>query len=298
MKTLALPRLKDLYKRYFLGNQNYLVGKYSIVLPSNHLLPIYQNSHKLYDVFLGFLAKYLPANSYAIDIGANCGDSLAIMASNNSDIHFLCVEADEYFFEFLNTNAGIIANNINKHIYLVNAFVGTLTDNVVLREVVPGTKRPVITSQNDVGLASEQLDDIICKYIEDTQAHISLIKIDTDGFDYDVINSSPKLIGRDNPILFFECFFTCSSQLEGYRRTLVRLGQLGYSYFLVFDNFGAFMFETTSILHIHNLLDYISDQSCGHTTKTLEYIDVVASCQSFQNSLNNALSDFQHHVKG
>ena len=52
---------------------------YQLCLPKDHLLPHYQREHRLYDRFLPFVARALPAGTAAIDVGANCGDTLAAM---------------------------------------------------------------------------------------------------------------------------------------------------------------------------------------------------------------------------
>src|SRR5262245_56402881 len=77
---------------------------FSIRLPAGHMLPEYRERWQLYDAFLPRLAAFLQPGSTVIDIGANCGDTLAGMAMRNSRLHYLCIEPDPRFFTYLTSN--------------------------------------------------------------------------------------------------------------------------------------------------------------------------------------------------
>ena len=64
----------------------YRFADFSIVLPADHALPIYQKAHRLYDRFLPHLSKYIESGSTVIDVGANCGDTVAAMFAARSKI--------------------------------------------------------------------------------------------------------------------------------------------------------------------------------------------------------------------
>ena len=199
----------------------------------------------------------MPSDSYTIDVGANCGDTLALMASTNTKVNFLCVEADKDLFGFLKTNSELVGKKINKNIFIVNALAGTLTHKVIMKEVVPGAKRAVTAGDNEIGIFSKPLDEMIDQYINNQGSKISLIKTDTDGYDYDVINSSHKSIATFKPILFLECFFYCIWQLDEYKKMIEELHGAGYNKFYIFDNFGAYILKTSSYQHINEILDTI-----------------------------------------
>jgi hypothetical protein len=88
------------------------IGKLKIVLPHGHKLPIYQQQCPQYDRFLPHIAKYLPSNSFVVDVGANCADTLAGMINANPSLNFLCIEADDYFYQYLTSNVSEIQKNI------------------------------------------------------------------------------------------------------------------------------------------------------------------------------------------
>src|SRR5258708_39473052 len=83
----------------------YRYRNFSIRLPADHLLPFYQSMHATYDKFLPHLVRYLEPPATIIDIGANCGDTLAGMYDANDRLSYICVEPDEVFFQYLSENA-------------------------------------------------------------------------------------------------------------------------------------------------------------------------------------------------
>ena len=94
-------------------------------LPPGHLLPSYEAQHPLYDRFLPTLASHLPEGSWAIDVGANCGDTLIAMGQAHAGLNFLCVEPDMGFQAYLTQNARSLRRaNPKQKIELVRALVG------------------------------------------------------------------------------------------------------------------------------------------------------------------------------
>ena len=82
-------------------------------MPAEHALPEYKKFHKNYDRFLPHLVKYFNSAKYTVvDIGANIGDSLAGMIEKNSKLNFICIEADNNFYDYLKKNLQIIKNSI------------------------------------------------------------------------------------------------------------------------------------------------------------------------------------------
>lgn len=110
----------------------YNIKEIPITLPYDHVLPHYQNRFRLYDKFIGVLAKYLPNNQdFIVDIGANVGDTTALLLQYCLN-PIICIEADEEFF-------GIMEHNLseyNQRIVFVNSFVsGNNFQNVELVKI-------------------------------------------------------------------------------------------------------------------------------------------------------------------
>lgn len=251
-------------------------GTFEIELPADHLLPVYQREHPLYDRFLPHLATFLPANSTVIDVGANCGDTLAAMFQHNGNLNYLCIEPDQTFFSYLERNvARILDRHPDARIQTVQALIGKAISHASL-EGSGGTKKAIVGT--DAGsMSSTTLDDLIFRGPCST---VSLLKSDVDGFDYDVLDSSLAIVARDQPLLFFECQLDQEFQKRGYERTLRSLFDIGYTCWTVFDNFGEILLNAPSAETLLELLDYLWRQNMGRSTRTINYFDLLAYPES------------------
>ena len=263
-------------------------GAYSIVLPSFHLLPKYQREHRLYDRFLPHLASHLPPNSTVIDVGANCGDTLAGMLAANPSLSMVCIEPDDVFFEYLTRNvARIQAVTPTAAIKTVKALVGKSIAQAQLHGS-RGTAKAVV-GNGEKSKKSQTLDSIAndCGL-----TGVSLVKSDVDGFDYDVIDSAEQVLRKYQPILFFECFFDNDEQRASLKRTLRMLESTGYSNWVVFDNFGELVLRTEQIEHVDQLLDYCWRQNIGRSTRTIYYFDLLVSTPSRNEWVDKVLTSY------
>jgi FkbM family methyltransferase len=252
------------------------VGKLKIVLPYGHMLPVYQKQCPQYDRFLLHIAKYLPNNSFVVDVGANCADTLASMIDANPSLNFLCIEADDYFYQYLTSNVCEIQKTYsNSIIKTVKSLAGSEISNVAMVGT-GGTKKAVVSlGDNAPTITSKSLDSIIqSQHVE--QVSISLVKVDTDGYDYDVINSANLLLKNKLPMLFFECQYDDINQMEKYKILIDHLAERGYKNWTVFDNFGALLQRNSGKDGILDLIDYVWRQNSGKSHRTFYYLDILA----------------------
>lgn len=253
----------------------YKYNDFSILLPSDHMLPFYQKAHKKYDKFLPHLIKNIDDQSTIIDVGANCGDTLAGMVDVKKDMTFVCIEPDDVFYDYLEKNVSrILANNNKTIIYKVKSLVGKTISNASL-EGIGGTKHAVPDSVAG-NYFSEKLDSILSDI---TCTEIKLLKTDVDGFDYDVIDSAESLLLKQKPIIYFECAFDHEYQKNGYINTIKWLTSIGYKDYIVFDNFGELMIRTKDIYQIFQLIEYIWKQNKKGATRTIFYYDILTVCE-------------------
>jgi FkbM family methyltransferase len=257
-------------------NIKYNVGRFEIKLPLGHLLPFYQSSHPRYDRFLPLLVKFLPESSAVVDVGANCGDSLASMASCNSSLHYICIEADKAFFSLLEENIALMRQSLpSLKVDALSKLIGKELDRAVLRGS-GGTKQAVAAQAGAGLLKTTSLDTILLKILPDKEP-ISLLKTDTDGWDYDIISSASQAIKRHFPLIFFECQYSNEQQLGRFAKTVSWLFKLGYNSWFVFDNYGEFILETSCNNVVKELMDYVDRQNSGLTTRTFYYMDILVS---------------------
>jgi hypothetical protein len=87
----------------------------------------------------------------------------------------------------------------------------------------------------------------------------NVIKIDTDGHDFEVIKGAKRTIAEKLPAVLFECdVFENTNFVEDCLDTLHFFKECGYNYFIVYDNFGALIgrFPLSNLSSFKNLLFY------------------------------------------
>jgi FkbM family methyltransferase len=250
----------------------YRYRDFSIMLPPEHMLPVYRSTHPNYDRFLPHLAKHIDPGACIVDVGANVGDTLAGMVETNAAAVYVCIEPDESFFELLSQNIQRIkANKPSLAVITDKHLVGKAVSGVQL-EGSAGSKHAVISSAGTH--QSKPLDDILNGYAVE---NVRLVKSDVDGFDYDVLDSASSTISTHKPLLFFECQTDHAFQKQGYETTLRTLEAAGYTEWVLFDNFGAVLLRANAVDHFVGLLEYIWKQNLGQSTRTIFYIDILAA---------------------
>lgn len=143
--------------------------------------------------------------SLMIDVGANIGDSSAIIRSAGVENRILAIEGVNQFYAVLHTNAVKLGN-----IDTVNCFVGTKSEiaspsvkvmasgnavvGMINKEKNKDNQEPEIEFSSLTGIVENRAPDTTVK----------LIKTDIEGFDIPVIDSSIDLITSHRPVIFME----------------------------------------------------------------------------------------------
>jgi FkbM family methyltransferase len=226
-----------------------------------------------------------------IDIGANCGDTLASMYDANDRLSYICVEPDEVFFGYLSENAVRMRNsNPAASIRLYQALVGKSVSQATLQGH-GGTKHAVEVKDLAAAksIASVTLDSLVLPI---QTGGVQLLKSDVDGYDFDVLDSAEHLIAEHIPILFFECHFGNLKQKIGYQATIEALRRRGYREWTIFDNYGDVVLLTHESETLFQLFDYIERQNAGLTTRTIHYVDVMTSTERHEALVIRVVSDY------
>lgn len=268
-------RLTDGFRKRFNIDRSYFIGGSELLLPAEHRLPESQSVHSLYDRFLPYIVKELRPKSSVLDIGANIGDSLAAMAASNQSLNYLCIEPEVSFLSYLNRNIGNLVNQFPKLRVSVDSRLISASEEHKTLVGENGTRHAELATGSVLNAVSV---DALCKEFD--LRDVSLIKSDVDGWDWDVIRSSLKVIERDKPIIYFEMMVTDSQVLMEYLKTLNQISGLGYSQFYLFDCFGAFMFETSDLGAISQYGGYLLSQFNSETTRAIYYIDIMCGVET------------------
>jgi FkbM family methyltransferase len=241
-KYKLLKNIRILFKI----DQKIKIGSRIMVLPPGHPLSMWASLHKDYDNFLPKLVKRMNSNESIIDIGANVGDTLFRFIDTNSKPNYFSVEADQYFFKYLKKNKELLEKEIQDKVTLINELVGKNLKGNLTQKSNLGTKFLV---ESPDGLETKSLDEII---IDRNIQNIKLIKVDVDGYDYNVLLSAMNEIKKNKPSLFFE--YMSLNKIE-YIELIKMLYEIGYSEWTIINNYGSVIFEKK---HYKDVLDYIN----------------------------------------
>jgi FkbM family methyltransferase len=192
---------------------------------------------------LGVLAKGKYPNLSMIDIGANMGDTVALVRSE-SYFPIACIEGDGEFFEVLKTNTGSF-----KDVSIFKAIMGeedreitaSYKKNAGSEETARITSPLSAADRKKINITT--LDTFLDKHSEWRKS--KLLKIDTDGYDLKIIRGGLNYIKEVKPMIFFEydpIFF--EEQGDDTLAEFRRLKGLGYKDAVLYDNQGKLILST------------------------------------------------------
>ncbi len=258
--------------------KSYRIGPYSLWLPLEHKLDVYQATWQRYDTALGSIAQVVfdkyPATT-AIDIGANVGDSAALIRSY-ADVPVLCVEGNPEFVTYLERNAATIGR-----LEIAPCFVGSGEAAIGVEQIHSHGGTASIQAPRDLGAGDtiplKSLATLLQEYPHFQT--VKLLKTDTDGFDFAIIAAAIEVIAQLQPVLYFEydIAFSNSGVTEGLA-VLQKLVDIGYDHFLVYDNFGNYLLSLSGQQRQQwvDLNAYLISNRLKSGTPAVFYLDICA----------------------
>lgn len=210
-----------------------------LYLPLSHALPLYLNAHTFYDRLPTRIGEYVRSKYgiiKCIDVGANIGDTIAAFYKDEQD-RFLAIEPIKTFYKYLLQNWGA-TKNIETLFCACGSQNRTISYKVL--ENAAGSAA-LARSENGTSIETLSLDHIVAHNPAFEDANI--LKIDTDGNDFDVINGAQNIIAANQPVTLFECYACTDTPhyVEDFLGTLNLFRNSGYNFFLLYDNFGYLM---------------------------------------------------------
>ncbi|HHU14832.1 MAG: FkbM family methyltransferase [Kiritimatiellae bacterium] len=210
-------------------------------MPLSHILPDYLARYRFYDRLPRRLAGFLRrarGRLTAIDVGANIGDTLAAF-DPQSDDHLLAIEPDPTFFDCLQHNWGR-----DPRVTLRQEFCGAACGE--MRAVIHKRDGSATITPADHGqpMRCTTLDALTQN--APFASGVDLLKIDTDGHEFEVLEGARDLLQRDRPALLIECDARGDPAFgERCAELVAQLVAYGYHGFLIYDNFGVLMGRDT-----------------------------------------------------
>jgi FkbM family methyltransferase len=237
-----------------------------LTFPLSHQLPTYLRYHLYYDKLPKRLSEFLHAKDgklTCIDVGANIGDTIAAFYKNDSDT-FLAIEPNPNFFKYLvsnwdqNKNITAVALICSSRNYTGAFDIQEKRGTASIHAVDKGTQ-----------LGTRTLDALVLEY--PTFANCNMLKIDTDGHDFEVLAGAEELLLCKKPFVLFECQpFGRNNYIEASMKNFGLLKHCGYNHALIYDHIGYLMGRValSDESAIQNLLFYQLIGGC-------EYYDIL-----------------------
>lgn len=214
------------------------VGKITVKAPRHHPVTRFAIEQPYRDLPVGFaaeaVARKYPGASF-VDIGANIGDTAAMMATYAPN-PLILVEASRIYQDILRQNVAMLPNV--RRIEFVFVSTESTPPSGRLRHW-GGTAAFEPNDEQTIGPTkrlSEVADD-------DTM----FIKIDTDGFDFAILRSSTAWLAHARPLVLFESDVPTQDLHRQALETLDALIGAGYRWFVVWDDRGYHMTTTDDI---------------------------------------------------
>ena len=187
-------------------------------MPFSHERPLHLCAPGYYDQLMGRVAGFIRLRKgriCGVDVGANIGDTIAACRVGNED-QLLAIEPNPVFFEYLNRNLAGFPN---------------------VRQLKVGCASSDSSPKDGSGMEIKRVDTLVEQFPEFRDCNF--LKIDTDGYDFEVLRGARGLIARAQPVVLFECQMWKN---EDYIKDVFEIFQLfaaaGYSHALVYDNLG------------------------------------------------------------
>lgn len=199
-----------------------------LLVPSEHPLDRYRAAHPLYDRQLPRIAlavdKAAPGELF-IDVGANVGDTVALLRLAGCSNPILAVEPSARFMSFASRNVARFAD-----VELRQAFVGPGGTRLALQE-----RRGTASSIETAAAPAPRIPTIALGSL--VERATALVKTDTDGLDAKVLASGLAFLRTARPVIWSEAEVHSAADVREWIEVLTALVQC-HPYVIAFDNFG------------------------------------------------------------
>jgi len=236
------------------------IGNYKLAMNMSHTFITYWMKFPLYDRAVPRICNYLSSingvSVNIIDVGANIGDTAALIKSSVDNCRILCVEGSDLYVPLLKKN---FAHDEN--ILIIDAFCTDIIDDNYYSIINKNGTASIVADGSGDRILKDlflRLDDIY----EDQKLldSVDLLKIDTDGFDYKVLRGARQLLINQQPFIFFELdkYFLMNND-ENIMCIFEFLKDCNYGSLIVYDNFGYMLglYSVDDLHAIENIINYM-----------------------------------------
>lgn len=257
----------------------YSIDGFHMDLGDGHNLSLLMKNNQMYDRFVPFLGKLSELSAYSggenviVDIGANVGDTVAGFIKHTT-AEIICVEPTKKFFTLLQKNVAGFGTDYSNRVLLVNAYISNNSSEMFVSRIVKGTaikEQTIATAEAPTYTLPDMLNSV-----GKSLSNVSLIKVDTDGFDSDCICSLGNQLRDVSPILYWENQIDTDKQCSKFLDMVDYLSDMGYKKFFIFDNFGNYLCCVNDC-SLKDINIYLRRILHGKSTRSFYYVDVLAA---------------------
>ncbi len=216
----------------------YPIGQYTIKMPLSHQLGFYRKQFPAYASNVARVARLVkekyPEMSF-IDIGANVGDTIAFLRTG-ADFPILAIEGEDRFYSILQENIKQFPD-----VEPLKAYVGESSEKMEKRFAQALGSAHLVDETGDTGISTQPLPELL-----ETRPRFRgarMLKIDTDGFDNNILRGAMDWLSQTKPVLFFEYDpFFLEKQGDDGLSIFSALAGAGYGDVMAYHSNGDYMF--------------------------------------------------------
>lgn len=218
------------------------IGDHAIRFPAQSRIPQSYNFYPNYGRELALLTQLVTEkypNAIAVDVGANVGDTIALIRQKSA-AKVYAFEGDPTSLGFLRANAATLQN-----VEIVERFLDETLHTATTSVEKSGWNNTLRPTAGGTPVEFTTLDSHFKNH--PAAARIKLVKIDCEGFDARILRGGHALFATSRPAILFEYHARCLSELgEDGPAIFASLANLGYTDVVLFDHAGDLLFDSTT----------------------------------------------------
>jgi FkbM family methyltransferase len=288
VKLMVLRRVVSFTNRFCDPLVSLQFGRTKIVTRLSHDVVFWSVIHRQMNRNFGRLAAPVVAahpDSWIIDVGANIGDGIAILRSVGISAHVFAVEGNPKFLRVLEQNKSALEP--------MTIYPNFVSDG-------RSEKYQLVSFSSSAHLRPSRDGDVngsALRGLDEITAHlpsISLLKVDTDGFDFAILRGAAGIIERDRPVIFLEwepyLIFRAGESIVDFLRIF---RNRGYRNVIMWDNLGILVCSIS--LDDHELFNQLSIYFFGDETRP--FVDLAIyhekDAELFAKTLGSEMKHFK-----
>lgn len=250
-------QLKNTFDEYGFEIKKFQVNPFGEVEYAQWLHP-FEKPKKITESNISFYQKISQKGSLIIDVGAHTGDTTVPMAlAVGKEGKVLGLEPNKYVYKILQKNAKLNKQwtNIEPLCFAATSEDGKFTFNYSDASFCNGGFLSQIKNKRHnhnytLDVIGKNLQDYLFENYKKDLEKLSLIKVDTEGYDKEILKTIPEILDKYKPALMIECYKRLNKKERSELFEVVN--KHGYQLFYLND---FELFDELREIHIENMVD-------------------------------------------